>query len=104
MGQEYSKGENEMKIKLKRNTSTGLAVRTTLKAGWDYVPCGCSSVKDAGWWCDDGKKVGNEIMVWSIGDAQSWTDKYCPPGPEFKFPEIKLPNGGSPNSRNPGNH
>ncbi len=39
-GQEYSKGENEMKIKLKRNISTGLAVRTTLKAGEDYVPCG----------------------------------------------------------------
>jgi hypothetical protein len=33
LGQEYSKGENEMKTKLKRNTSTGLAVRTTLKAG-----------------------------------------------------------------------
>jgi translation elongation factor P/translation initiation factor 5A len=33
VGQEYSKGENEMKIKLKRNISTGLAVRTTLKAG-----------------------------------------------------------------------
>ena len=29
-----------MKIKLKRNTSTGLAVRTTLKAGEDKVPCG----------------------------------------------------------------
>jgi len=29
-----------MKIKLKRNISTGLAVRTTLKAGEDYVPCG----------------------------------------------------------------
>jgi hypothetical protein len=28
-----------MKIKLKRNISTGLAVRTTLKAGEDKVPC-----------------------------------------------------------------
>jgi hypothetical protein len=33
IGQENSRGEFMMKIKLKRNISTGLAVRTTLKAG-----------------------------------------------------------------------
>ncbi len=72
-----------MKIKLKRNISTGLAVRTTLKAGEDYVPCGCASVKNAGWQCDDGKE--NSEMVRSVPEISSWMQKYCSGPDELMF-------------------
>ncbi len=65
-----------MKTKQERNISTGLAVRTTLKAGEDYVPCGCAPVLGAGWQCDDGK--GNAKMAWSIEELFQWMDTYCP--------------------------
>lgn len=68
-----------MKTKQVRNESTGLTVRTTLKAGEDYVPCGCDAVRNAGWQCDDGK--GNAKMVWSEKDLSLWMKKYCPVGP-----------------------
>ena len=45
----------------------------------DYVPCACAPVVNAGWQCDDSK--GNAKMVWSLKDARSWIDKYCPRRP-----------------------
>jgi len=64
-----------MKTKQIHSTTTGLAVRTTLKSGGDYVPCGCAPVPGAGWYCDDGK--GNTKMVWSMDELFSWMGQYC---------------------------
>ena len=58
MGQEYSKGENEMKIKLKRNISTGLAVRTTLKAGFDDPKNPCQAK------CFEENKYRMKVLGW----------------------------------------
>ena len=73
-----------MKTKQERNISTGLAVRTTLKAGEDYVPCGCASVQDAGWQCYDGKQNGNSKMVGSVQEISNWMKTYCSGADELR--------------------
>ena len=71
-----------MKTKLKRNISTGLAVRTTLKAGEGYVPCGCDLIPDVdpsvGLYCDDSKGKGNNKNVYGYDNVRIWMDTYCP--------------------------